>query len=54
MVEHYQAGSLDSRDKDETDPLKWRRKVYSKLQKAGARLVYVDAIGRVSLPKSKR
>ena len=54
LIEHYQAGSIQKRHKDPDDPLRWKMVGYATLKKAGARLVYVDAIGRVSLPKSKR
>ena len=54
LIEHYQAGSIQNRHKDPDDPLRWKMVGYATLKDSSARLVYVDAIGRVSLPKSKR
>ena len=45
---HYEAGSLESRDREnnDVDPFHYKRKAYSKLREAQARIIFVDPIGR--------
>jgi len=50
LVEHYEAGNLDQRSKDEDDPLTFWGPGASALQKAKARKLRVDAGGRLFDP----
>jgi len=47
LVGHNEAGTFQERHDDPADPFRWNFASYRKLQKAGARRVIVDAIGRV-------
>ncbi|MEM1104483.1 MAG: hypothetical protein AAGH48_10300, partial [Pseudomonadota bacterium] len=47
LAGHNEAGSLASRHNDSQDPFRYEMKAYSRLQKAGARRVKVDVLGRV-------
>lgn len=48
LAPHYEAGSLDERHKDGSDPFRYEMKRYSILKRACARRVRVDPIGRVA------
>lgn len=50
LAEQYEAGNLDKRDKDNRDPFKLFRPMYSTLKARQARKVHVDILGRVHDP----
>jgi len=47
LVAHNESGKLQARHDDPDDPFRWLMASYSTLQKAGARKVRIDVLGRV-------
>jgi CRISPR-associated endonuclease Csn1 len=47
LAEHNEAGNLDQRHADATDPFRWLMASYSTLKAMNAELVRVDELGRV-------